>query len=111
MYQLHTLQVDGQLEMLRCCVSNRSILSNRGVSLKCYSHSIVGTISTFAYTICALYLHPQVRVLASHSKLRHAERRMMQAYVEYLLATRAHAFYGNILSSFSDDIVDTFKSR
>lgn len=103
--------------MVRCFMTDEMIRDflRDEVRLKAGSRVLIASeegLEKFFLT-CANYtcMHKRDFWTPSTSKIRHANSTLVQAYVDYLIAGHAEAFYGNRFSSFSQELVDEFKDK
>ena len=63
--------------------------------------------------VCGVYqcLHKSHVWSPSDSLLKHADSTLVLAYLDFLLAGKANAFYGNMFSSFSIELVAEFQDH
>lgn len=113
----YALQVGGKKVMVRCFMTDEMIRDflRDEVRLKAGSRVLIASeegLEKFFLT-CANYtcMHKRDFWTPSTSKIRHANSTLVQAYVDYLIAGHAEAFYGNRFSSFSQELVDEFKDK
>ena len=111
------MQVYGQQRMLRCYVTDEHLNKylqdiaglSKGTVILITSQEPLDMFPM----VCEAYkcIHKSEFWTPEQSNIRHANTTLVQAYMDYLLAERATAFYGNVFSSFSVDLVAAFQDR
>lgn len=108
-------QVGGANLLVRCFVDDKRLLDFLQKEISLPGGTLVLIASEKGLTdfplLCKLYvcIHKNDVWSSSKSTLKHADSTLVMAFMDFLLANQAYAFYGNRFSSFSQSLVTSFR--